>query len=136
MDSLRVVAGRLPRPAGFVRLRRRLILPGGAGGNVARYVVPAAFLLAVTAVVLTVRSTLRSNAKPAAPTAGAAHVVKGASATRPAPLPAPRRYYVIQSGDTFGAIAARFSTTVDALLRLNPGVQPTSLTPGAQVRIK
>jgi LysM repeat protein len=43
---------------------------------------------------------------------------------------------VIQSGDTLGAIAARYGTTVDSLLRLNPDVVPTALTPGAQVRIR
>jgi LysM repeat protein len=42
---------------------------------------------------------------------------------------------VIQNGDTLGAIAARFGTTVDSLLRLNPGVVPTALAPGAHVRI-
>jgi LysM repeat protein len=115
-----------------------LTLPGGTAGTVARYIAPAAFLLAVTAVVLIVRSTLRSNDKPASTTTGVAHVAttKGTPATRPRLVPAPRRYYVIQGGDTFDAIAARFSTTVDVLLRLNPGAQPTTLTPGEQIRIK
>ena len=99
---------------------------------------PAAFLLAVTAVVLVVRSTLRSNSRPASTTTSPVLVVttKTAPATRSGPTPARRRYYVIQSGDTFEAIATRFTTTVDALLRLNPGVKPTSLAPGEQVRIK
>jgi len=43
---------------------------------------------------------------------------------------------VIRSGDTLGAIAARFGTTVDVLLRLNPGVHPGALIPGEQVRIR
>jgi LysM repeat protein len=117
---------------------RRPALPAFAAGRVARYVAPAAFLVAVTAVVLIVRSTLRSNDKPASPTTSAALVVttKAAPATRPRPAPAPKRYYVIQSGDTLEAIATRFATTVDALLRLNPGVKPTTLRPGEQVRIK
>ena len=116
------------------RLRWRLVLPGG---RVARYAAPAAFLLAVTAVVLVVRSTLQSNGKPASATTSAALVVttKAAPATR-RPAPAPRRYYVIQSGDTLDAIASRFATTVDALVRLNPDVKPTALTPGERVRIK
>ena len=120
------------------RQRWRLGLPGGSAGKVARYVAPAAFLLAVTAVVLVVRSTLRSNSKPMSTTTGAALVVttKAAPATRPRPASAPKRYYVIQSGDTFEAIATRFATTVDELLRLNPGVKATTLRPGEQVRIK
>ncbi len=53
-----------------------------------------------------------------------------------AAVAAPRRYYVIASGDTLGAIAGDFATTVDALLRLNPGIEPTALTPGEQLRIR
>jgi LysM repeat protein len=48
----------------------------------------------------------------------------------------PAQYYVIRSGDTLDAIAARFATTVDALLALNPGVEPTTLRPGQRLRIK
>jgi LysM repeat protein len=43
---------------------------------------------------------------------------------------------VIRSGDTLGSIASRFGTTVGMLLRLNPGVEPTALIPGEQVRIR
>ena len=131
-----MVTGRVSRFR--AHLRWRLVLPGGSAGRVARYAAPAAFLLAVTAVVLVVRSTLQSNGKPASATTSAALVVttKATSATRRRPAPAPRRYYVIQSGDTLDAIASRFSTTVDALVRRNPGVKPAALTPGEQVRIK
>jgi LysM repeat protein len=43
---------------------------------------------------------------------------------------------VIQSGDTLDAIAVRFATTVDQLLSLNPGTEPTTLRPGERLRIK
>ena len=57
------------------------------------------------------------------------------TATRAKPAP-PKRWYVIQTGDTLGAIAARYGTTVDSLLRLNPGVVPTALATGTQLRIR
>ena len=57
-------------------------------------------------------------------------------ARRAAALTAGAQYYVIASGDTLDAIASRFATTVDALLRLNPGIEPTTLRPGEQVRVK
>jgi N-acetylmuramoyl-L-alanine amidase len=107
---------------------------------VARYAAPAAFLLAVTAVVLIVRSTLRSHDTPvgkATPATLTTHVVgRTPRPTRPPPAPVQKRYYVIQSGDTLDGIATRFATTVDALLRLNPGGQPTTLRPGEHVRIE
>jgi LysM repeat protein len=100
-----------------------------------RYVAPAVFLIAVTAVVLVVRAALRSDGSRAATTSAA-------TATRTAPARAApavslaKRYYVIRSGDTLGGIAVRFSTTVAALLRLNPGIEPTALIPGRRVRVK
>jgi LysM repeat protein len=101
----------------------------------ARYVAPAAFLLAVTGIVLLVRSTLRPD-KPAVVTTTARVTSAPAPVvTRPHAPPAPKRYYVIRSGDTLDAIAAHYGTTVDKLLLLNPGVQPTALVPGQRIRI-
>lgn len=112
------------------------VAPGGAARNVARYVAPAAFLLAVTGVVLLVRTSLRSDT-PATRTATAVATAPLVVTPRPATSPSvPKRYYVIAAGDTLDGIASRFSTTVDALLRLNPGIEPTALTPGEQLRVK
>ncbi len=101
----------------------------------ARYALPAVALLAVTAVVLVVRASLRSDSPAVRP-----HVSAKTTHARPAkasPAPsAPKQYYVIRSGDTLGQVASRLSTTVEALLRLNPGVEPTALVPGQQIRVK
>jgi LysM repeat protein len=99
-----------------------------------RYGGPAALLLAVTGGALALRAALRSDPTPAKTPV----VVTGgaSSASTPAKAARPKRWYVIQSGDTLGAIAGRFGATVDSLLRLNPGVQPTALTPGQHIRIQ
>ena len=49
--------------------------------------------------------------------------------------PANAQYYVIQSGDTLGSIAAKYNTTVDELMTLNPGVDPSALQPGQRIRV-
>jgi LysM repeat protein len=118
----------------FRLVERRPVRLGGAAGSAwARYLAPVVFLLAVTGVVLVVRAGLRSDASPAT-TASA--TTKSAPARR-APVPAaPKRWYVIQSGDTLGAIAARLGTSVAVLLRLNPGVEPTALRPGERLRVR
>ena len=89
--------------------------------RVARVAAPVAFLLAVTIAVLVVRSGLQDDAagtRPAAtaPRAGAATVV-------------------VRSGDTLDAIARTSGTTVAAILRLNPGIDPEALRVGQRIRV-
>lgn len=103
----------------------------------ARWLAPAVFLLAVTGVVLLVRSALRTD-ESATKARTAPTAVRTATAPRVATAIAsvPKQYYVIQSGDTLDAIAAHFATTTSALLELNPAVEPTALHPGERVRVK
>jgi LysM repeat protein len=110
-----------------------------AGTRWARWLAPAVFLLAVTGVVLVVRSALHSDGSATQP--ATRHVTTRAKAGTAPLLPppsarVPAQYYVIQSGDTLEAIAARFATTVDELLARNPGTEPTTLHPGERIRIK
>src|SRR6476646_1331573 len=128
--------GLVNRPRLVARLRA---LPGAAGGrrSAARWLAPAVFLLAVTGVVLLVRSALGAH-EPAARTTTAPVVVVSARAPRgPVAIASTsKQYYEIQSGDTLDAIAVRFGTTTARLLALNPGVEPTTLHPGERVRVK
>ncbi len=43
--------------------------------------------------------------------------------------------YTIRSGDTLDAIAKQHGTTVDALRRANPGLDPRRLIPGRKIRL-
>ena len=100
----------------------------------ARYGAPAAFLAAATAAVLLVRGGLTANdsrtpASSGRPPAGV--VAQGPA--RPA-TPGAKRFYTIRAGDTLDAVARRFGTSVDRLLALNPGVDPTSLRIGQRIR--
>jgi LysM repeat protein len=119
--------------------RRRRALLGGARGKYARWVAPAVFLLAVTGVVLLVRTALRSDSKAEPATRRSVAVQHGsppAATVGRARVRIPAQWYVIRSGDTLDAIAVHFGTTVDKLLALNAGVEPTTLRPGERVRIK
>ena len=113
----------------------------------ARLAAPAAFLLAATVAVLLVREGLsRSEGREPATTA-ALTAARGGAATKTARATAakrrsqrPRRaqpanYYVIQSGDTYGTIAGRYGTSVERLVDLNPGVDPTQLSVGQRIRV-
>jgi LysM repeat protein len=60
-------------------------------------------------------------------------------ATLPATTPVPvkrRRFYRLKAGETLSDVAIKFDTTVEQLLALNPGVEPTNLIVGQRVRVK
>ena len=98
-----------------------------------RYGAPAAFLLAATIAVLLVRSGLRTDAAPVT-TARTTTTVTTAT-TAPVP-PRRRRFYRLRAGETLSDVAIRFNTSVERLLALNPGIEPTNLVVGQRVRVK
>lgn len=53
----------------------------------------------------------------------------------PQPRPCPGFFYTIVAGDTLFSIAARFNTTVQAILSANPGLDPNRLFIGEQICI-
>jgi LysM repeat protein len=120
--------------------------------QLARYGAPAAFLAAATVAVLLIKAGLAgSGAEDATPTVGALPTgattttapttrvrvtVTTASSTPPsATTTAGGDYYTVQSGDTLGGIAAKYDTTVEELVRLNPGIAPTALHVGQKIRV-
>ena len=112
--------------------------------RLARYGAPAAFLLAVTVAVLLVRAGLNGADPPAA---SPATTVEQSSTTRTTATTTAgttgavtdttaAEYYEIQRGDTLAAVASRFSTSVEALLTLNDGLDPVAHQVGQRVRVK
>ena len=92
----------------------------------ARYGAPVAFLAAVTAAALLVRSGLKAGSDRASTP----------SATITSTVPAGKRqYYRVRTGDTLGVVAERFGTTLDDLVALNPQVDPNALHIGQRLRI-
>ena len=102
----------------------------------ARFLAPAAFLLAVTVAVLLVRAGLHGGGKNGTTTrATKPQPIARSTTTRPKPKPTPRRFYTIQSGDTLETVAAKFGTTTQKLLTLNPTIDPHALSVGQKIRI-
>jgi LysM repeat protein len=91
----------------------------------------------VTIAVLLIRSGLdgggdgATTARPPATTAPAARPT-----TRQTKTAVVRRYATVQSGDTFGSIAARTGISVERLAQLNPGVSSNALRVGQKLRVK
>jgi LysM repeat protein len=95
---------------------------------------PVAFLAAITIGALVVRAGFQHGKHPRSnqPTT----TVKAKTKKHHRPGHQARRTYVVQSGDTLGAIAAKTGTTVARLLQLNPGINPTALRVGQRIRVK
>jgi spore germination protein YaaH len=99
-----------------------------------RYGAPAAFLLAATIAVLLVRSGLRMDAAPVT-TARTTTTTVSTTTSTPVP-PRRRRFYRLRAGETLSDVAIRFDTSVERLLALNPGIEPTNLVVNQRIRIK
>jgi LysM repeat protein len=114
--------------------------------RLARVGAPAAFLLAFTIFVLVVRSGAQEDDAGTTTTATAtapATTQQAPPATTQAPATTAAEtettageIYVIQSGDTLETVAAEHGTTVDALVELNPGIDPRALTIGQEIRVR
>jgi LysM repeat protein len=100
----------------------------------ARLAAPAAFFLAAIVLVLLVQSAISSNSPgdAGAPTATLSTTSEPGSTSA---TPRKKRFYKVRRGDTLESIAARFDTTVDELLTLNPRIDPLALSPGQRVRV-
>jgi LysM repeat protein len=99
-----------------------------------RYGAPVAFLLAVTIAVLLVRSGLQTDAVSVTGNVRT-ETVPTQTATTPVPVRR-RRFYHLRAGETLSDVAVKYNTTVEQLLALNPGIEPTNLTVGQRVRVK
>jgi LysM repeat protein len=109
--------------------------------ELARFLAPAAFLLALTIAALLVRAGLRGGDDTQATTPLTSLVTErvttaeARTTTTTKKKPPAKRFYTIQSGDTLDVVAAKFQTTTDRLLALNPGIDPHALTVGQKVRV-
>ena len=111
-------------------------------GSWARLVAPVAFFAAATALILIVHNSLQARPEEAQPrTAATTPTTTGErapGATQPTTT-AParrRRFHRVQSGDTLESIAARYDTSVEELLELNPDIDPLALSPGQRIRVR
>jgi LysM repeat protein len=118
--------------------------------ELARFGAPAAFLAAATIAVLLIKAGLGGSGDGSTTTVGAlptqATTTAPKSTTRVTVTASPSTtttgttttggtYYTVASGDTLGGIADKYGTTVEELMRLNPGVDPTGLHVGQKIRV-
>jgi LysM repeat protein len=99
----------------------------------ARVVAPLAFFAAATILIILIQTGLSSG-----PETTTSSVPTTSAPTTSAPTTTgkkKKRFYRVHGGDTLESIAAKFDTTVDDLLQLNPNVDPLALSPGQKIRV-
>jgi LysM repeat protein len=98
----------------------------------ARLAAPLAFLAAAITLILLVQSGLSADeADPGTTAAPTTTVETGGTTT----VATQRRRYRVKEGDTLESIAQKFGTTVEALIELNPNIDPLALSPGQRIRV-
>ena len=112
--------------------KRRRPRPG-----VAHYAAPVAFLAGVTVAVLLVHSALNGRSASTTTTQQTAvSTVVPTTTQRSGGHATKRKFYVVQTGDTFGTIASKEGISIERLQSLNPGVSSNALQVGQKLRVK
>ena len=101
-----------------------------------RLAAPAAFLAGITLAVLLVRAGLNDGeTTTTAAQTSVATTTAATTATQTATQPTPV-FVEVESGGTLDQIALDNDTTVERLLLLNPGLDPTGLQVGQRIRVR
>jgi LysM repeat protein len=104
--------------------------------RLAHVAAPVLFLAAVTVAVLLIRSGLESGSGGPTSTQAVTRPTPTTTAHRTRPRTSAKRFYTVQTGDTFNAIAAKTGISVAELERLNPGVSSNALQVGQKLRVQ
>jgi LysM repeat protein len=100
-----------------------------------RIAAPAAFFLAATILVVLIEKGFNGSSTDTGPTVLPTTSTPTTTPTTGTTTSSKKQVYRVRTGDTLESIAAKFDTTVDDLLALNPGIDPLALSPGQKIRV-
>jgi LysM repeat protein len=99
-----------------------------------RLAAPLAFFIAATVLVILIDNGLSGGSTTTTSPTPTASIPSG-NTTGTSTDKKKKKVYRVKAGDTLESIAAKFNTTVDDLLALNPGIDPLALSPGQRIRV-
>jgi LysM repeat protein len=100
-----------------------------------RIAAPAAFFLAATILVVLIERGFNGSSTDTGPPVLPTTSTPTKTPTTGTTTSKQKQVYRVKAGDTLESIAAKFDTTVDDLLALNPGIDPLALSPGQKIRV-
>lgn len=110
-----------------------------AGRKPARYLAPVALLVTAAAIGVEVKNhtggTNQAGAttNPALISGGALSHSSRLPTTTHRPVP---RFYTVRAGNTLSGIAAKTGVSMAAIVKLNPGLNPSALQTGQRLRLR
>jgi LysM repeat protein len=99
----------------------------------ARFMAPLVFFLAAAVLAILIQKGLESGSDT--PTIATPTVETPTTSSGTTTGATQKKFYRVKQGDTLESIAAKFDTTVDDLLTLNPNVDPLALSPRQKIRV-
>jgi LysM repeat protein len=104
-----------------------------AGRSPARFLAPLALVGFVIALLMVVTSSQNQPGGSSAPnqSSGTSPV-----ASPTAQKPKGRRRYTVKTGDTPSSIAEKTGVPLEEILRLNPDLDPQTLSPGQRIKLR
>jgi len=106
-----------------------------AGRNPARFLAPLALVAFVIALFMVVSSSQDQSGETAAPNQSSGNS-PAASPTSTAQKTTGRRRYTVRPGDTPSSIAEKTGVPLEEILRLNPDLDPQTLSPGQRIKLR
>jgi LysM repeat protein len=116
-----------------------------AHSSPARWLAPAALVVACLALVLVLAGSLGSSSEPPAPdvtipttrsSTPARTATTAPTATATAPAKGAPAVYTVQAGDYLSTVAERTGVSVDRLRELNPGLDANSMHVGQKIQLE
>jgi LysM repeat protein len=105
-----------------------------AGRSPARFLAPLALVAFVIALFMVVTSSENQPGDSNAPNQSSGTPAASPSGT--AEKPKGRRRYTVKPGDTPSSIAEKTGVPLDEILRLNPDLDPQTLSPGQRIKLR
>lgn len=105
--------------------------------NPVRLIAPAALILfAIVLVLVLSTSGLGGGERETGKSPAAAPRTEPTTTERPSSEPPQKAVYVVEPGDTLGAIAAETDVPVETLQELNPELDPQTLVSGQEIKLR
>jgi LysM repeat protein len=101
-----------------------------------RYLAPIALLAAAAAITLVVKDHVNSHSSASTTSTNTGSLVQSTRRVQPRSHRPAHKFYTVRSGDTLSGISQKTGVSVQAIERLNQGLNPSALQTGQRLRLR